>query len=107
MAVITADVAKSALYETTPVETISQFKVAFDTWHRQNGFLFKDREQSEYFFMLPLNKQQRLTLLETLKEERFFIEKLRTCDGLRPSEQSQAHRNLCLNCVLTKMKMNK
>lgn len=102
MALITADTARSPLYSCTPSETIDDYKKAFKSWDRQHGHLFKDQEQSEYFYMLPLNKTQRLSILSILQEEQAFLNDLSKCDGSEFDGRTQAHRNVCLKCVLCK-----
>jgi len=100
MALLTAELANSSLYQVSPIETISQYKDTFDIWKRQFGYLFKDKDQCEYFFMLPLSAKQRLSVLEELKADKIFLDQLRTCDGSNAPERTQEHRNKCLKCVL-------
>jgi len=83
-----------------PPETITEWLTIQDEEHREFGHLFPNRKEFEYFVMLPLNKQQRHTILGVMQEEARLTDELRGCAGR--DDCGPEHRARCLKCIYTK-----
>jgi len=59
---------------------------------------FKNKEECEYFLMLPLDREGRKKLLLKLAEERQKQIALERCEGDRFADAE--HRKLCIPCCL-------
>jgi hypothetical protein len=51
-------------------EIVEHVDEELDKNYRLRGHMFKNRDQSDLFHMLPLNKEQRTTILSILLEEK-------------------------------------
>ena len=58
---------------------------------------FKDDEQFELFWMLPLDDSQRAKLLRVLSEEKQLADQLVDCEGSDVTDSH--HRSRCISCV--------
>lgn len=99
MAVITADTAKLPLYKHNPLDTIQEYEMGFQSFYVREGSHFKDKEQAELFYMLPLSASQRESVMKSVREESKLIQELKFCTGDTFNDQSHEHRKFCLNCM--------
>ena len=60
------------------------------------GKHFKNKEEFEFFWMLPLNDENRFKLLRNLWEEKKFKDEVESCEGVENS--TPEHRKLRLEC---------
>lgn len=81
-----------------PPETIGGWQEKMDAEFSRYGKMFKNREECDYFSMLPLNEEQRMAILDVMMEESKFAKELRYCSG--EANKSRDHRSRCIHCVL-------
>ena len=67
----------------------------YATW----GKYFHSEEEFEYFWMLPLDLDQRLRLVGILIKERERMDAIVRCTGV--SVSSPDHRALCIECCVS------
>lgn len=91
---------KKRIYQVDPCpETPEKWKEKQAKEFEIYGKFFKNREEFEYFVMLPLSDEQRVELLLVMKKERDFNQKLENCRGEMQSEEyNTEHRKYCLEC---------
>lgn len=88
---------KKPLYQhEPPPETKEEWQAEIDRGKSLYGALFKNSEEFEYFWMLPLNDNQRRELLKQLYEEKKVQDELLICKGVLG--QAKEHRALCIPC---------
>ena len=68
--------------------------LAFTTW----GKFFKNKEEFEYFWMLPISQSQREQLIKALWEEKCRRIEVLSCEG--KEGMSVDHRQECFDCCL-------
>lgn len=82
-----------------PTETLEEWNKQKARGLAKYGSLFRDEEEFEFFWMLPLNEEQRLKLLRSLSDERRLQLEVEICTG--GVDSSAAHRDLCIKCCVT------
>ena len=91
---------RKAIYQhAAPLCTIDQIEEEMSANYAQYGSMFRDKEEFEYFWMLPLNPTQRLQLVDVLKGEAVAEIRLLSCLG--SETETPAHRARCVECVCT------
>jgi len=54
----------------TPMEVVREVEREMEDYYRENKDFFKDKEESDYFYMLPVSEEQRSNLMTAFKERR-------------------------------------
>jgi hypothetical protein len=91
---------KQKIYQVDPCpETPDTWKEKQEQEFELYGAYFKNREEFEYFVMLPLSDEQRCQLLRVMKNESDFRIQLEKCTG--EDDYGQEHRKYCIECVTT------
>lgn len=89
-----------------PLETLVEVEEEMKVAYSQYGSLFKNKDEFEYFHMLPLDNNQRRELINVLLAESEERRHADACEGTEGS--SSAHRNACMECcVLYKPALSK
>lgn len=89
--------AKKRIYQVpVPHETPADFKEDVDVNYLRYGASFKNKEEFELFWMLPLDSNQKGELLKALSEEKYFLDEVLRCPGV--PDQTAEHRRACVAC---------
>ena len=89
---------KNKLFQVdAPVDTEDESKARWLVGAQKYAKFFKDDEQFELFWMLPLDDSQRDQLLRVLSEEKQLADQLADCEGSDTTDS--CHRSRCVACV--------
>ena len=78
----------------TPQQWEEETAQAFTTW----GKFFKNKEEFEFFWMLPIDQKQREQLIRDLWEEKCRRLEIMSCQGKEGS--TPEHRADCFECCV-------
>ena len=78
-------------------ETMAEFDEYLREHEHQYRQFFKDRDQYEFFMMLPMDDALRHSVLAAMSSEVAFTRELDSCRGCVDS--THIHRLACIKCV--------
>lgn len=79
-----------------PAETIDGINDDMDKGRAKFGQYFKNNEEFEFFWMLPLDDRQKATLIYELHKEKKTQMEIKSCGGVMDSDPF--HRARCIEC---------
>lgn len=80
-----------------PSDRIETIQEEMSASYQKYGSIFRDRDEFDLFWMLPLSDEQRLTLVNCMLKEKKQALEVEDCEGDEWS--TDTHRQLCIECV--------
>jgi hypothetical protein len=91
---------KKRLYQVdAPEESVDNIQEKLEKGRSTWGRFFKNNEEFEFFWMLPLNDEQKGKLIAAMYEEKQQLNDILQCKG--SEGKSTYHRQRCVECCVT------